>query len=93
MYCNLALIVIRYDVVKTLVVRIDNDLNAELTRLANRRGWTKSAFVREMIRLSLSSQTAAKGSAYEVMLGGVGSIRTGLKDLGSNPKHLEGFGH
>jgi predicted DNA-binding protein len=77
---------------KMLVVRLDNDLDAELTRLANRLGRTKSAFIREMIRRDLSSQSALKSSAYELMLGGVGSIRSGLKDLASNRKHLEGFG-
>jgi hypothetical protein len=78
--------------VKMLVVRVENDLDAELTRLASRGAQTKSALVREMLRRALSPQAAANGSAYDLMFGGIGSVRSGLKDLGSNRKHLEGFG-
>jgi hypothetical protein len=75
-----------------LVVRVDDDLDAQLKRLANQRARTKSAFVRETLQHVLASQAVAKGSAYEVMSGGIGSVRSGLRDLASNPKHLEGFG-
>jgi hypothetical protein len=77
---------------KMLVVRVDDDLDARLARLASQRAWTKSAFVRETLRQVLSSQAVANGSAYELMLGGIGSVRSGLRDLSSNPRHLEGFG-
>jgi plasmid stability protein len=78
--------------VKTLVVRLDDDLNAELTRLAAQRARTKSDVVRETLRHALSSQVVTDGSAYRRMVDGIGSVRTGLKDLASNPKHLESFG-
>jgi plasmid stability protein len=77
---------------KMLVVRLDDDLDAQLARLANQRARTKSAFVRETLRQVLSAPAVANGSAYELMLGGIGSVRSGLKDLASNPRHLKGFG-
>jgi len=75
-----------------LVVRVDDDLDAELTRLANRRARTKSALVRETLQHVLSSQAVDNGSAYELMSGEIGSVRSRLRDLASNPHYLEGFG-
>lgn len=36
--------------------------------------------------------TAAPVSAYEMMKDGCGIVRSGIADLSSNPKHMEGFG-
>jgi hypothetical protein len=36
---------------------------------------------------------AALPSAYELMKDGAGIVDSGIGDLATNPKHLEGFGH
>jgi hypothetical protein len=78
--------------VKTLVVRVDDALDAKLARWAAVRAKTKSALVRETLQNALSTSIEGQGSAYEKMLGGLGVIRSGIRDLASNPKHLKGFG-
>jgi predicted transcriptional regulator len=77
---------------KTLVVRIDDALDAKLERWASVRAKTKSALVRETLQNALSTSVEGQDSAYDKMLGGLGVVRSGIHDLASNPEHLKGFG-
>jgi hypothetical protein len=62
-----------------------------LERAAARRRVSKSAYVREVLedKLALLKE---EPSLYEMMKPSLGALDSGVKDLGHNPRHLEGFG-
>jgi hypothetical protein len=68
--------------------RLDTDTDALRSELQKRLGWNDSQIVREGIK-SLSSliRTSCKGKIV-----GLGRFKSGVADLGSNKRHLEGFG-
>jgi hypothetical protein len=48
-----------------------------------------------VMREALEDQPGSSGdepSVYDLMKASVGSIDSGVRDLGHNPKHLKGFG-
>lgn len=71
----------------TVQVRLDDETTAILDRL-RRGGRTTSDIVREAIRLAGREQG---GGAAGKMIG-IGMIRSGVPDMGSNKKYLEGLG-
>ena len=77
---------------RTLVLRIPDDLEARLEALASRRGKTKSAIVREVLSRGVRSRSKHELSAFDLMRDQIGVVDTGVGDLASNPKHLERFG-
>lgn len=68
--------------------RLDRRSQVALERLVRRLGWSPSRVVREGLRLL--DACYGRPSAKKVV--GVGGSASGLADLGSNKKHLEGFG-
>ena len=72
----------------TIQARLDPEAKRSLTRLVRQLGWTPSKVVREGLRL-LSAATPAKGRPR---VAGLGKFSSGVADLGSNKKHLKGFG-
>jgi len=72
----------------TIQARLDSRSQASLKRLTRRLGWNSSRVVREGLRLL----DACYGQATGGRVIGIGRIRSGIPDLGSNKKHLEGFG-
>ena len=77
---------------KTLAIKLPEDVDARLCAAARRTGRTKSALVREAVTLLLADAAAAPGSAAELAGDLVGSVRGLPADLSDNPAHLEGFG-
>jgi predicted transcriptional regulator len=77
--------------VQTLTLKVSTTTSARLDRLAARRRTTKSAIMREALDEKLRS-SANEPSVYDLMKASVGSIDSGLRDLGHNPAHLKGFG-
>jgi predicted transcriptional regulator len=77
--------------VQTLTLKVSTTTSARLDRLAARRRTTKSAIMREALDDKLRS-SANEPSVYDLMKASVGSIDSGLRDLGHNPAHLKGFG-
>jgi predicted DNA-binding protein len=77
---------------KTLVLRIPDDLEARLEALASRRGKTKSAIAREVLLRGVRSRRKLELSAFDLMRDQIAIVDTGLGDLASNPKHMERFG-
>ena len=53
-----------------------------------RLGWSSSQVVREGLKLMVASY----GRVPKKKIIGVGKFDSGIKDLGSNKRHLEGFG-
>jgi hypothetical protein len=68
--------------------RLDPETQRALNRLVRRLGMSPSALVREGIRLLAACQQAPA----EKKITGLGQFRSGIADLGSNKRHLRGFG-
>jgi Arc/MetJ-type ribon-helix-helix transcriptional regulator len=71
----------------TVQARLDKETQAILDRL-RRSGRTTSDVIREAIRLV---DREYRGGAASRMIG-IGMIRSGVPDMGSNKEHLEGLG-
>ncbi len=72
----------------TVQARLDEETQAALEALMRRHGWSTSKAVREGLRLLVREQ----GSGASRRMIGIGMFDSGIPDLGSNKKHLEGFG-
>jgi hypothetical protein len=68
--------------------RLDRRSQVALERLVRRLGWSPSRVVREGVHLLAACYGVP--SAKRVI--GVGRFASGVSDLGSNKKHLRGFG-
>jgi len=71
---------------KTVQARLDADTQKTLARLIEQLGVSPSMVVREGIRLLAASQPKSR------KIVGLGKFSSGVPDLGSNKKHLKGFG-
>ena len=76
---------------KILTVRLDTDLERKLTQRARAYGLTRSAALREAIRSWVEAEPVTFGERVR-RSGLVGRFDTGIPDLSTNPKHMEGFG-
>jgi len=77
------------DWVKTLTLKIPDQLLNWLETEANRAGQPKSSFVREILRTHLDRQSR---SAYDLAADLCGCVESGIGDLARNKKYLKGFG-
>ena len=68
--------------------RLDKDTDSLLGELQKQLGWNDSQIVREGIKAL--SPLVRKGGKRKII--GQGRYRSGVGDLASNKKHLEGFG-
>jgi hypothetical protein len=68
--------------------RLDQESQAALEQLSRRLGWSYSKVVREGLRLMAACYPAKRGKKII----GMGQFSSGEPDLGSNKKHLEGYG-
>lgn len=77
----------------TITCKIPEKLDAELAAVVEKRGISKSEFVREAIEHNLEQQKKqGKLSAYDLMKEACGIIKRGPRNLATDPNHLEGFG-
>lgn len=86
---------IRYyrSAVKTIANKVPDDLAVRIEKRARRLGLSKSALVRESVEtLASNDDEADEPSAYDLMKDGCGCVDSGIGDLSTNPKHMEGFG-
>ena len=72
----------------TVQARLHRRDRETLDTLAKRLGWTPSQVVREGLRL-LAICHPVNGRRQVI---GSGKFKSGISDLGSNPRHLKGFG-
>ena len=68
--------------------RLDRESQMALEGLVRRLGWSPSRVVREGIHLL----AACYGRPSKAKVIGVGRFASDVRDLGSNKKHLKGFG-
>jgi len=71
----------------TIQVRFSAEEQRALAKLSRELGWSPSRIVREGLRLVAASRSAAGHR-----IAGLGQFASGEPDLGSNNKHLKGFG-
>jgi hypothetical protein len=72
----------------TVQARLDAASRRDLAQLVQSLGWSPSKVVREALR-RLASSHPPPGRPRIV---GLGKFSSGVRDLGSNKKHLSGFG-
>jgi hypothetical protein len=68
--------------------RLDDDTESLRDALQKQLGWTDSQIVREGIK-SLSLLVRKQGKRRII---GLGKFASGIGDLGSNKRHMRGFG-
>jgi ribbon-helix-helix CopG family protein len=73
---------------KVVQARLDDETQELLQRLRRRTGLTESELLRRGIRALASLPPSGRGPRVI----GVGRFQSGIRDLGSNKAHLEGFG-
>jgi len=76
----------------TLTIKLPEDLKLRLEAEARLRGKSVSALARESLAKSLKKTGPKKPSLYERTKDLCGSISSGVPDLATNPKYMEGFG-
>jgi len=77
---------------RTVSFKLPKDLDQMLTRVARRRGTSRSAVLRDALERYAASGFATPGSVIEAAGDLVGSLDSGVPDLSTNPKYMEGFG-
>lgn len=68
--------------------RLDREAQAALESLVQRLDWSPSRVVREGLRLLAACYGAPSGRKVV----GIGRFASDVSDLGSNKRHLKGFG-
>jgi hypothetical protein len=77
----------------SLTIKLSPALKSELESAARLRGRSVSAVVREAVEGRLrQGEHMGKPSLYERTAHLRGCFNSGVKDLATNPKYLEGFG-
>ena len=77
---------------KTISVKLQEDVDARLTAVALRRGEPRSAVIREALKTYLDATgDAAAGSCLALVADLSGCVK-GPGDLSYNPKHMRGYG-
>jgi len=77
---------------KTISVKIPEELDLKLTAVAARRRESKSALIREALdHIVKSSQVTTPDSCLDLAKDLIGSVE-GPSDLPNNKRHLKGYG-
>ena len=79
---------------RTISVKLPDELLAQLAKQAKARRVTKSCLVRESLEKGLYEAPATGAvSCYDLARDLAGTLKGLPKDLADNPKYMEGFGH
>jgi predicted DNA-binding protein len=80
-------------IMRTISVKLPDELLAQLDREARARRVTKSCLVRESLEKALHEQPPAGAvSCYDLARDLAGTVKGLPKDLAGNPKYMDGFG-
>jgi len=78
---------------RTISLKLPDDLLAHLESEAKSRGVTKSQLVRESLDAALHKpRQGGAVSCYDLARDLAGAVKDLPKDLAENPKYMEGFG-
>jgi predicted DNA-binding protein len=80
-------------VMSHLTIELSDELTARLGVASEIRDVDPAQYVREILESALPKEIPIDGmSAFDVLRDMVGCVKTGVSDLSTNPKHMEGFG-
>ena len=80
------------EIMRTISVKLPDELHSQLAREAKARRVTKSSLVRESLEKDLHEQPSAGAvSCYDLARDLAGTLKGLPKDLAGNPKYLDGF--
>ena len=80
-------------IMRTISVKLPDELLADLTREAKAMRVTKSWLVRKSLEKGLHEQQPARAvSCYDLARDLAGTVKGLPKDLAENPKYMDGFG-
>ena len=77
---------------RTISLKLPDDLLAELEREARTRRVTKSVLVRQSLEAALRRRPGHAASCYDLARDLAGTLKGLPRDLAHNPKYMEGFG-
>jgi Arc/MetJ-type ribon-helix-helix transcriptional regulator len=78
---------------RTISLKLPDDLLAQLKKTAKARRVTRSSLVRESLEKALHKQPRAGAvSCYDLARDLAGAVKGLPKDLANNPKYMQGFG-
>ena len=77
---------------RTISLKLPDDLLAELERQAKARRITKSVLVRESLQSALRGRPRRGSSCYDLARDLAGAVNGLPHDLAHNPKYMDGFG-
>ncbi|MCF6271125.1 MAG: ribbon-helix-helix domain-containing protein [Melioribacteraceae bacterium] len=78
---------------KTISIKLEEDLDNKITYLSKEKGVFKSMLVREALVEYLSNSEAKSKSSFSAFARDLSGSLEGPTDLSTNPKYLEGFGN
>jgi predicted transcriptional regulator len=81
-----------HDDMRTISLKLPDDLLAELEREARTRRITKSVLVRESVEAALRGRPRRAASCYDLARDLAGTVKGLPRDLAHDPKYMEGFG-
>lgn len=76
---------------KTVSLKLPDDLDARIEIAARKRGWTKSEVVRKAVSRYLPAGKSSGASFLELAGERIGCVE-GPEDLSTDPRHLRGYG-
>ena len=80
----------------TLTIELSDEIAARLAAASEQKHVPPSQIVQEALARSLPEPlpeaAADEPSLYDLMKDGFGCVSSGVPDLATNPKHMEGFG-
>jgi Arc/MetJ-type ribon-helix-helix transcriptional regulator len=78
---------------RTISLKVPDELLEQLTRTARKRRVTKSDLIRESLEKGLYEEPAARTpSCLDLARDLAGTVKGMPEDLADNPKYMEGFG-
>lgn len=77
---------------KTISFKVPEGLDRRIRATARARGASASEVIREVLDAGLPENDSNPESAYEQMKHGFGVFDSGVSDLATNPRYLDGFG-
>ena len=77
---------------KTISIKLPDDLLAKIQYAAKKRGETRSAFIRESVEESLSKEKNPSAGSCLDHAGDLSGCVQGPPDLSANPAHMDHYG-
>ena len=77
---------------KTVSLKLPEDLETRIQRAARTRGWTKSEVVRRAVDRYLPMEEPRDKASFLARAGELVGCVDGPLDLSENPHHLRGYG-